>query len=290
MLINEAKKKTGLTKKAIEYYCDQKLITPTILENGYRNFSHQDIKQLTKISTLRRLGIGTSDIRLILSDKTNETLLRISTQKMLESQREVQQSELIKSLADTQNYSEVEKRLASIEKNYSIQDNLLCSFPGFYGRFITMHFSNFLNEIIKTDEQKIAYDTIQNFLDTQVNLIIPSELQNNIDDITSAIDNSAVEIIDDNMVSAIKDTQSFLKNNQDLITTYLAYKQSDDYLNSPGYQMQQLIQEFNATSGYYDIFIPALKVLSPSYREYLEQIEEANKIFLSTYPELEGNT
>lgn len=38
MLISEAAAKTGLTKKAIEYYEEQGLICPKISENGYRNF------------------------------------------------------------------------------------------------------------------------------------------------------------------------------------------------------------------------------------------------------------
>jgi len=49
LLINEASKLTNLTKKAIEYYIDQKLILPSILDNGYRDFSENDIECLNKI-------------------------------------------------------------------------------------------------------------------------------------------------------------------------------------------------------------------------------------------------
>ncbi len=41
MLINETSKKTGLTKKVIEYYIEQGLISPHMLSNGYRNFDSQ---------------------------------------------------------------------------------------------------------------------------------------------------------------------------------------------------------------------------------------------------------
>ena len=39
MLINEVAKLSNLTKKAVEYYTEQGLICPNILENGYRDFS-----------------------------------------------------------------------------------------------------------------------------------------------------------------------------------------------------------------------------------------------------------
>ncbi|MEG6523483.1 MerR family transcriptional regulator [Desulfotomaculum sp. 1211_IL3151] len=43
MLINQVSKTTGLTKKAIEYYTLQELISPSVLNNGYRDYSKNDI-------------------------------------------------------------------------------------------------------------------------------------------------------------------------------------------------------------------------------------------------------
>ncbi len=73
MLINEVSKITGLTKKAIEYYMLQGLITPSVLENGYRDYSQENVDQLAKISVLRKLGIGIEDIRKVLLDETRST-------------------------------------------------------------------------------------------------------------------------------------------------------------------------------------------------------------------------
>lgn len=50
MLINETSKVTNLIKKAIEYYTEHELVFPAILENGYRDFSADDIERLKKIS------------------------------------------------------------------------------------------------------------------------------------------------------------------------------------------------------------------------------------------------
>lgn len=66
MLINEVSKNTNLTKKAIDYYTLQGLISPSILENGYRVYSEKDIECLNKISVLRKLDISIDQIKNIL--------------------------------------------------------------------------------------------------------------------------------------------------------------------------------------------------------------------------------
>lgn len=38
----------------------------------------------------------------------------------------------------------------------------------------------------------------------------------------------------------------------------MAFKQSDEYKNSPAYKIQELYATFNQESGYNDIFIPAM--------------------------------
>lgn len=74
MLINEVSKITGLTKKAIEYYAERKLISPSNLENGYRDFCESQVEQLKKISVLRKLGISTEEIKTLLYDESRSSL------------------------------------------------------------------------------------------------------------------------------------------------------------------------------------------------------------------------
>ena len=45
-----------------------------------------------------------------------------------------------------------------------------------------------------------------------------------------------------------------------------------------------MLLSFQQESGYYDIFIENLKVLSDSYREYYEKLQAANKTFLERFP------
>ncbi len=56
MKSKEVQTKTGLTRKAIEYYEAQGLLNPSRDENGYRNYSDQDVSRLSQISGYRKLG------------------------------------------------------------------------------------------------------------------------------------------------------------------------------------------------------------------------------------------
>jgi hypothetical protein len=53
MLINDVCKATNLTKKAMEYYIQKRLVDPAILENGYRDFSDKDIETRKYEASLR---------------------------------------------------------------------------------------------------------------------------------------------------------------------------------------------------------------------------------------------
>ena len=156
MLINEASKKTNLTKKAIEYYTMQKLIVPQILDNGYRNYSQEDVKTLRKISVLRKLDISIEEIRSILEDKTNTALQAVLVKKELDYQRDLIKKLILQKLSEGNSYEEISMELQSVEQGKTITDKLLDAFPGYYGRFICMHFARFLNEPISSEIQMSA--------------------------------------------------------------------------------------------------------------------------------------
>ncbi len=63
MLINEAAKRCNITKKAVQYYVEQGLIAPKILENGYKDFSEEEVKLLKQIVLYRRLGLSINEVK-----------------------------------------------------------------------------------------------------------------------------------------------------------------------------------------------------------------------------------
>lgn len=288
MFINEVSKITGLTKKAIEYYTLKGLISPIVLDNGYRDYSEYDIDLLNKIYVLRKLSVGTDEIKSILSDKTNITLQCVSIRKELDFQRDTMKKEILEKLSSGKPYSEIHTELNELDDIKTITEGLLEAFPGYYGRFICLHFARFLNEPIKTESQKSALDTIIAFLDNIEQLDFPQELESYLIEGTKHIGIKEINEMIEETKQSIENIDLFLSDNEELLERYLTYKQSDEYKNSPAYKAKELLKTFNCASGYNDIFIPAMKQLSTSYAKYYSQLELANEKLISRYPEIEN--
>ena len=64
MKINDVEKITGLTPKAIRLYESKGLIRIAREENGYRNYSNEDIEALKQIKLFRSVGVSIADIKL----------------------------------------------------------------------------------------------------------------------------------------------------------------------------------------------------------------------------------
>lgn len=287
MLINEVSKLTKLTKKAIEYYALQGLISPSILENGYRNYTTQDVENLIKISVLRKLDISTEKIKNILNDTTNSALQTVSVQKELDYQRDMLKKSILEKLSQGKSYDEISIELQSVEQSKTITNKLLDAFPGYYGRFICMHFARFLNEPILTEIQKNAYKTILSFLDNVPTLDIPKDLEDILIKGTEHIGTKQISEMLELTKKSYQKPDEFLSDNKEMLTQYLKYKKSEEYKNSPTFKLMELMRKFNNSNGYNDIFIPNMKLLSSSYAEYYCQLEIANQKLLEQYPEIE---
>lgn len=66
MRINEVEQILGISKANIRFYEKQKLLEPRRMENGYREYSQEDVDRLQTIIVLRKLGIAVQDIEQIL--------------------------------------------------------------------------------------------------------------------------------------------------------------------------------------------------------------------------------
>jgi DNA-binding transcriptional MerR regulator len=286
MLISETCKVTGLTKKAIEYYAEQQLIFPVTMENGYKDYTPSDVERLKRISVLRKLGLGVHEIRAVLADAKGNAIKQISVQKVLTLQEEQMKKDMLDELVQGKSYDEIAIRLESLEKHGTVAQKLLEAFPGFYGRFICLHFARFLNEPILTDEQIIACREILSFLDNVPKLEFPEELQTYLDECAEGISEEDIDELLENVKLSLKDPESFLNSNKESLEQYFAFKTSSDYIDSPLHKTEVLLRNFTSTNGYYDTFIPAMKKLSISYAEYCGQMDTANEKLLALYPEL----
>ena len=70
MKINQVAELVDITKKNIRFYEDQGLANPMRdPENGYRDYSMEDVKQLRQVKLLRQLGVSCEDIRKLRANE-----------------------------------------------------------------------------------------------------------------------------------------------------------------------------------------------------------------------------
>ena len=85
MNIQVIEQKSGLDRANVRFYEREGLISPKRLENGYRDYSEDDLSLLLKIKLLRKLGISLETIRSIINGETelnkvlNDRLAQLSS-------------------------------------------------------------------------------------------------------------------------------------------------------------------------------------------------------------------
>lgn len=65
MNIKEVETHSGMTRANIRYYEQEGLLCPARQENGYRDYSQEDLDTLARIRLLRRLGVPLESIRAL---------------------------------------------------------------------------------------------------------------------------------------------------------------------------------------------------------------------------------
>ena len=92
MKIYQVEELVGITKKNIRFYEDEGLLNPDRNpENGYREYSLKDVRQLQKIKLLRKLDVPIEEIRLLQQGKSSfsETMNR-QIQALEQKQKDAQ--------------------------------------------------------------------------------------------------------------------------------------------------------------------------------------------------------
>ena len=291
MLINEIAKSCNITKKAVQYYVEQGLIAPKILENGYKDFSEQDMELLKQIVLYRKLGLSISEIKLVFEN--HNEISCILHQRTLELEREKAKQELLKRIENGEKVENLEQEINNINSNTMIIKKLLELFPSYYGKFISLNFSRYLTGKIETEEQMKAFHQIIEFFDNVPDIHLPEDLQQYLDDYLEEYSSEEgiekINYIRQAKDKAVRNIDEFVKSNKDILEEYKKWKQTDEYKNSPAFRLMEYMKQVCTSNGYYEVFIPAMRKISPLYNEYYEQLLKANDEFVRIYPEyLEG--
>lgn len=85
MNIGSAAKHSNLPAKTIRYYEDIGLIKPARAENGYRDYSDQDVHRLSFVQRARSLGFSVEECRLLLSLYENDARASADVKQLAEA-------------------------------------------------------------------------------------------------------------------------------------------------------------------------------------------------------------
>ncbi len=287
MLINEAARKCGITKKAVQYYVEQGLVDPKVLENGYRDFSEEDTKVLKRVVLYRKLGLSIREIRRVLEDRGE--ISGIFYQRELELEQEKTKQEWLKRLAAGEAIEDLEPEIDLLSSNTIIIQKLGELFPGYYGKIIRLHFSRYLTGTVETEEQKKAFHQIIEFFDRVPEIRLPDDLREYLDacmeEGSGKEETERLRRVLQEQEYALQNLDEFVRNHKKVLDDYQKYRQTEEYQNSPACRLMETMKQICAANGYDDTFIPAMRKLSPLYNEHYEQLLKANEQFTKSYPE-----
>lgn len=95
MKIYQVEELVGITKKNIRFYEDEGLLYPERNpENGYRDYTLKDVRQLEKIKLLRKLSLPIEDIRLL--QKGSLSFTESMNRQIERLEKEAKNAELMK--------------------------------------------------------------------------------------------------------------------------------------------------------------------------------------------------
>ena len=100
--IGEFSKITNLTAKALHYYDEIGILTPSsILDNGYRLYDEDDYKTAMRIKLLKELGFSINEIKDVLSNiVSDDDLQDYLIEKKLKIERQIRNEKRILNMID----------------------------------------------------------------------------------------------------------------------------------------------------------------------------------------------
>lgn len=274
MRLNEVIKQVDLSKRAIKFYEEKGLLKTKRDSNGYRNYTDKDISLLKEISSYRKMGIGLSDIKRILNDKS------ILKQILIEKKKEItiSQNEL-EALEKFIENNNIEELYDSVDYK-TIADAIQNSIPGFYGYYFLNHFLPYLQIRIQTKEQQEAYNRLIEFWDnTNIRIPFLMKLNSWILFKLNFKKSLIVQIgqIDSQIKEMLNPTEEEYEKLKKKVNEVFKLKNSIFYKYSLiGISQRKFMKELQ-NKGYNDIFIPSMIALSPKYKEYHNALMAINK-------------
>lgn len=274
MQMKEVQQKLDISRRALQHYEEKGLLKVKRDENGYRNYSQEDIERLRKISVYRKLNIAISEIKGLLDHEDKTLLEKILEEKKKQQKENAQEIEALAMYLQNADIASIDEQLRYQTLALRFKEML----PGMLGDYFMTHFQPYLQIHHINEEQERAYHTIMDFFD-QVDLSIPlfirfscfvtrmingKQQQHAIDHLhqesvrLSGLDGQAYEQEKEKIRKAVRIQQTLL------------------YRYHPAMIAKRKFMKALQDCGYNDILIPNMKILSPLYRSYHDALQQVN--------------
>ena len=167
-----------------------------------------------------------------------------------------------------------------MENEETIYERLARIFPGYFGHIFFMSYKPFLVDKLDKDQESY-FDELIKYLDSLPEIDLREEEKSYIEKLTSDFDLEALEALNQEKIQAVYDYEDWLKDNKDKVKAYEEFKERQDYKSSQLKKISDKIRAYMAENNYYQVAIPLIRKMSPSYDAYYKKLLEANEKFLN---------
>ncbi len=286
MQLKEAMKQSGLTRKALDYYESKGLIDPRKLDNGYRDYSAEDVDKLRRIALYRGLGLSLEETRETLENKA--TLGSYARQKQWDARFKARRADLLERLHKQGESPALMQEVEALLREESFSKRLNQALPGYLGQVMVLSFAPYLRSPCETPDQEAAFQALIAFTDEMPPFDLPEGLGEYLEEVAQDIPLEMMEKVNQAKTEAVEDVDKWLASHADALQQYVTYKASPEYQASPMAKIHGLIRDYFIRSGFYDTALPLLRRISPAYEAYQQQLLRANEQLLARMPELTG--
>ncbi|MGL4737230.1 MAG: MerR family transcriptional regulator [Cellulosilyticaceae bacterium] len=274
MQINEVIKQVDLSRRAVKYYEEAGLLEVDKGENGYRNYSEEDVRILKEIAIYRKLGISIKDIKILLGGQNKQLLETIYHEKRSQLEEANHEVEALKQFIEKHDVEKFYEGLDYKTIGRAIQEMI----PGVYGYFFMNHFMPYLQIQIETPEQQEAYEHIIAFWDG-VNIKIPLVMRLS-SYLMSKLPKPSLEQMATRMEAQLRKYLNATEEEYEALKRQtkqgVRMQNSLFYKYHPAFIAKRKFMKSLQDCGYNDIFIPNMIVLSPHYKAYHEALTQMN--------------
>ena len=269
MLLNEIANEVGMTKRAIKYYEEKGLLSVNKSNNGYRDYSPNDVDTLKRISVYRKLGVSVKDIKSLLENNDKDVLVRIYNEKMQDKILQDNELNALKQFIEDNDVNKIDEML----DYQSVEDAIESLLPDKeWNDYFKSHFKPFLDIRLETPEQKQALRNILMYCD-ETTLKIPLIMRISMK-INSGVNKETRTA--DEMIAYYRDMSEGEYSKLKEMTLQGVKIKSGILKYHPAFVAQRKLQKEFQNKGYNDILIPNMIVLSPLYAEYKANLDKVD--------------